>query len=86
MLTEKIKPLPDESCPGLREWITCKYIPFGEDQTDSKIGRICIGNYTSCPRYLEQVAQSSPSCTLSESRKLLYSLQPATLQGEWEHD
>ncbi len=54
--------LPDESCPGLRAWKTCKYVPFGEDQTDSKIDRVCIGHYDSCPRYLGHLALSSPSC------------------------
>lgn len=53
---------PDESCPGLSAWKTCKYVPFGEDQPDSKIGRVCIGHYDSCPRYLGHLALSSPSC------------------------
>jgi hypothetical protein len=45
----------DESCPGLKAWTTCTYICFGEDLTESKINRSCIGNYTSCERYQEHL-------------------------------
>jgi len=54
MLTNRNQSVPrDEPCPGLEGWKTCRYICFGEEETDSKIERVCIGNYTSCERYKE---------------------------------
>ena len=69
---------PNEPCPGLRAWKTCTYICFGEDEPDSKIARLCIGNYLSCERYHEYIKHKESRNSLQEFDELvLSSLTPS---------
>ncbi len=69
-----------------QEILNCKNLHDGEN-CYAQADIICLPRMSSESDILKvDNAQSSPSCTPSESRKLLYSLQPPTLHGEWEHD
>jgi hypothetical protein len=68
------------------EILSCKNLHDGEN-CYAQADIICSPRMSSESDLLKaDRAQSSPSCTLSERRKLLYSLQMPALDGEWEHD
>lgn len=70
MTTEKSKinqydgPCP---CPGLRAWTTCAYVPNPETLSESKIDKVCLGNFDCCGRYFMQV-QTQAECVEEDIR------------------